>query len=548
MKLPIRLLITSLLCTMSLACQHSPQQLATANALVAEHPDSALVLLGQIASPQNLSARDYARYALYTTRARYQLGQELITDTLAEIAVNYYRKHPGDSTDAYRAFYFAAQIARARKEPEKAMPLFLQAREMLATSRNLQHHYVIETWIGVLSGEQQLYQQKINQARIALKYADSLDNDDYRSISLGDIAHGFLGLRQNDSVERYAREGLRIAEKTGVRSTITQKLALLTQILIEEGRYHPALEINARSIRTADSDRLHGFYMERAEIYNKLGLYDSAFYYLARSRVSPEPLMIVDQAIHIGSMAEAYAGTGRYDSAYYQMVRYTELLDSVNKQVRTTEVLETEQLWKYSNLREENLLLRAQKLQRERWNYRMLLFFGLASLVIGSCYFITYRRNKMRIIRQQQEIIAQHELLKLRTREKQQVDQALIDMQRKEDQLRSLFFKQLSLPTIPEQEDSTHTLRLTDADWQVIYRHADAVFGNFTLRLRERYPALNEEDLRFCCMVKMQLSQSEIAGIVCLEKDSVKKRLKRIRMQKMAASEGTTIEELLRNF
>ena len=46
-------------------------------------------------------------------------------------------------------------------------------------------------------------------------------------------------------------------------------------------------------------------------------------------------------------------------------------------------------------------------------------------------------------------------------------------------------------------------------------------------------------------MVRMRLSQAEIAGVVCLEKDSVKKRLKRIRTEKLASAKGTTLEEIL---
>ena len=40
----------------------------------------------------------------------------------------------------------------------------------------------------------------------------------------------------------------------------------------------------------------------------------------------------------------------------------------------------------------------------------------------------------------------------------------------------------------------------------------------------------------------------EMSQIMHLEKDSVKKRLKRIRMEKMKADSGVTLEELLRRF
>lgn len=79
-------------------------------------------------------------------------------------------------------------------------------------------------------------------------------------------------------------------------------------------------------------------------------------------------------------------------------------------------------------------------------------------------------------------------------------------------------------------------------------QNANSIFDGFTGRLQRRFPALNKEDLRYCCMVKMQLSQAEMAQIMHLEKDSVKKRLKRIRTEKMGAEGGITLEDLLREF
>lgn len=545
-KSPIRyaaaLLLLGGLCA---CCRYDTQLLDAAEQTVRHNPDSTLALLSRIETPGKLRARDYARYALTLTKARYKAGEEMIADTLCDIAVNYFRQHLRDSSYAYETFYYAGQIARRRKEPEKAMTCFLQARKMLPAHGDWERHYVIETWIGVLSGEQGLYERKIDQARTAMKYADSLGNEDYRSISLGDMAHGFLGLGLRDSVEKYASEGLQVAEKTGIRRNITQKMALLNQTLLEKGDYARALEVNARALELADTANKYAFYMERANLLNRIGEYDSAFHYLALSRISPEPQKLQNRALRLHYLAAAHAGKRQFDSAYRHMIRYAELQDSVFARIHTAEVYKTEQLWKHNSLREENLLLRAQKLQREHWNYRIALLSGAGLLLIGACYFITWRRNKIRLIRQQRKIIRQHELLELRTREKQEADRTLAEMQRKEEQLRTLFFKQMSLSMLPAGEDSTRPPRL---DWQAVFRHADAVFDDFTVRLRMRYPALNEDDLRFCCMVKMQLTQAEIARIVCLEKDSVKKRIKRIRLQKMVAPEGITLEEVLRNF
>ena len=121
------------------------------------------------------------------------------------------------------------------------------------------------------------------------------------------------------------------------------------------------------------------------------------------------------------------------------------------------------------------------------------------------------------------------------------------EMEQKEARLKETFFRRLSQKVVQELEKGGNVI-LSDEDWDDIVQNADIIFDNFTKRLQQTYPSLNKDDLRYCCMVKMQLSQSSMAQVMHLERDSVKKRLKRIRMEKMGADSGVTLEELLYNF
>lgn len=82
---------------------------------------------------------------------------------------------------------------------------------------------------------------------------------------------------------------------------------------------------------------------------------------------------------------------------------------------------------------------------------------------------------------------------------------------------------------------------LKNEDWKVIFKNANSIFLNFTERLKNQYPALNEEDLRYCCMVKMQFSQTDIAKIMHLEKDLVKKKTEKNSYRKDGDSAGNDI-------
>ena len=159
--------------------------------------------------------------------------------------------------------------------------------------------------------------------------------------------------------------------------------------------------------------------------------------------------------------------------------------------------------------------------------------FGPSMLLGAWLGLRMWHRAKLREFAQQRRILRQ--------------ENELDAMRRKEEQLRTTFFRQLNSRFIAQvrQGGESRKCRMSDEDWKTIFTHADAVFDNFTVRLRGQFPALNEEDIRYCCMVRMHLSQAEIAGVVCLEKDSVKKRLKRIRTEKLASAKGSTLEEIL---
>lgn len=161
-------------------------------------------------------------------------------------------------------------------------------------------------------------------------------------------------------------------------------------------------------------------------------------------------------------------------------------------------------------------------------------------------YFI-YRRNRRRLMAQQQQLANQQQELDMKRELNTESLRRTIELEQKEARLKETFFRRLSHRVVHEIEKGGNII-LTDKDWDDIVQNADIIFDGFTRRLQEKYPSLNKDDLRYCCMIKMQLSQSEMSQIMHLEKDSVKKRLKRIRIEKMGAGSGITLEELLQRF
>lgn len=541
-------IISVVLWSMFLVACGPDRRVALAEKLMAEkETDSAIAVMQEIKEPQNnLTDRDYALYALLLSEAMHrkqQLNAE--TDTLLLPAIKYFSES-GDSLYAERALYCKAHLDRRLYRMKDAMQSFLKALLFLQGSGNDEQLYRVNTWLGVVCLNQEEYEGKMRYSKEALKAALRMDNLFYKNLALCDIATGYYFLNRLDSALYYAQAAYDAAIADSLPSQLPHVYTDLGSIYAKMGENGKALEYIDKAIGLRprkDTLAILGLYADKVDLFGKLGQYDSAYHYFRKAVTSPN---LATQADAYNHMSGAYYKMGRCNEAYSLLLRFTELADSVRKQRHTAEVIALQELYKHEQLSVENLYWRTQAAERQS-NVYLMATLSLLSLWIASTIYFFYWRNRRRLVEQQHQLASQQEELHHQRQVTTENLQRMAEMEQKEARLKETFFRRLNQRIVQEIEKGSNIL-LSDDDWEDIVQNADIIFDNFTRRLQQHYPALNKEDLRYCCMVKMQLSQLEMSQIMHLEKDSVKKRLKRIRMEKMKADSGVTLEELLRRF
>ena len=541
-------IISVVLWSMFLVACGPDRRVALAEKLMAEkETDSAIAVMQEIKEPQNnLTDRDYALYALLLSEAMHrkqQLNAE--TDTLLLPAIKYFSES-GDSLYAERALYCKAHLDRRLYRMKDAMQSFLKALLFLQGSGNDEQLYRVNTWLGVVCLNQVEYEGKMRYSKEALKAALRMDNLFYKNLALCDIATGYYFLNRLDSALYYAQAAYDAAIADSLPSQLPHVYTDLGSIYAKMGENGKALEYIDKAIGLRprkDTLAILGLYADKVDLFGKLGQYDSAYHYFRKAVASPN---LATQADAYNHMSGAYYKMGRCNEAYSLLLRFTELADSVRKQRHTAEVIALQELYKHEQLSVENLYWRTQAAERQS-NVYLMATLSLLSLWIASTIYFFYWRNRRRLVEQQHQLASQQEELHHQRQVTTENLQRMAEMEQKEARLKETFFRRLNQRIVQEIEKGSNIL-LSDDDWEDIVQNADIIFDNFTRRLQQHYPALNKEDLRYCCMVKMQLSQLEMSQIMHLEKDSVKKRLKRIRMEKMKADSGVTLEELLRRF
>ncbi len=541
-------IISVVLWSMFLVACGPDRRVALAEKLMAEkETDSAIAVMQEIKEPQNnLTDRDYALYALLLSEAMHRKQQlNAKPDTLLLPAIKYFSES-GDSLYAERALYCKAHLDRRLYRMKDAMQSFLKALLFLQGSGNDEQLYRVNTWLGVVCLNQEEYEGKMRYSKEALKAALRMDNLFYKNLALCDIATGYYFLNRLDSALYYAQAAYDAAIADSLPSQLPHVYTDLGSIYAKMGENGKALEYIDKAIGLRprkDTLAILGLYADKVDLFGKLGQYDSAYHYFRKAVASPN---LATQADAYNHMSGAYYKMGRCNEAYSLLLRFTELADSVRKQRHTAEVIALQELYKHEQLSVENLYWRTQAAERQS-NVYLMATLSLLSLWIASTIYFFYWRNRRRLVEQQHQLASQQEELHHQRQVTTENLQRMAEMEQKEARLKETFFRRLNQRIVQEIEKGSNIL-LSDDDWEDIVQNADIIFDNFTRRLQQHYPALNKEDLRYCCMVKMQLSQLEMSQIMHLEKDSVKKRLKRIRMEKMKADSGVTFEELLRRF
>ena len=76
---------------------------------------------------------------------------------------------------------------------------------------------------------------------------------------------------------------------------------------------------------------------------------------------------------------------------------------------------------------------------------------------------------------------------------------------------------------------STNPKYIEPQQWVEVCNTIDQLFDNFSVRLHIDYSTLTEEDLHYCCLLKMRLSNSIISSLMGISPSSVTKRKQRIK-------------------
>ena len=532
-----------LLCTTFFSCRDggkSESILRTADSLMEEHPDSALYILRRDSLEICRSGKDYRLwYALSRTEADDKCYILHVSDSTMRAVANYYNSH-GSDFQRVRANYLLGRVYCDMHLYGHALTSFNKAITVESENDSTINRYKARsaTWAGYVYEVKGLHKDALRYNKLAYGYAKKAGAQVTDIYSLRDIGRSYSYLKQNNTAIPYYRQAAKKAKAIDDANLYNMVMEELAGIYIEEGRLDEAYAaLNTKFLATTDKDIASHYYIW-AMYFEKIGQLDSAVAYDKRGMKYSDVSIKRDVSL---DLARLLMKQGKHNEAIKYYEQYSVYSDSVTASElnETSDMLS--QVEKNIDIERKNTILAETKT-----NLTILLSIIIFTVIVVSLILIKHYSNVRKRIREQQERannylsqLQETGMQKMKRNEERiaQLETELSVSNEKLTEIRKslmrneaeMLAKQNEHMLFKEKHRELLIADLADTDVYKLYHTPNAVpssadyhrlvealnkaYNNFTKRLKEFYPDINDNEVWICCMVKAGLSSKEICNI-----------------------------------
>jgi tetratricopeptide (TPR) repeat protein len=249
-----------------------------------------------------------------------------------------------------------------------------------------------------------------------------------------------------------------------------------------------------------------------ADLYFDLNKFDSADYYAKKSfNYNPD---IITRRECYRILVNTYNEKGDIPGLKKSMVAYQNCIDSLRK-------IETQPKGSYI----ENLHLTNVESKQNKLKFWIIICVLFIFIILGCLLFRRLRRHSKKAIKQTEEKhvrnkaeIRKEPVLKKRETLKYKIDKIKTEQIQEKKPL-SITERELQVRKIYEK-----LLHLSDAEF--FCHEMNTLFNNLVIKLRARYPGLNDKELVWCCLYLLEIPTHDMLILLEYKTDNSLKRMK----------------------
>lgn len=329
------------------------RKLRQAEIQVWEKPDSALKILESIPIPEELTGKRRADYALLMTQAKYRCSIPATSDSLINIAVEYYKDKNVDKRAA--TLLFKGGVFRDMKKDEDAMFLYKQAETYISQLKDIRIKSRIYNSIAFLNQYHNNFSLASQYYKLAMEIDESNKFIEWHANDLMSLASLSYYWGSKDSASVYYKKLLEMLPLVDSlsKSQILYNLGLYQK---NEKNWAKAESFLLKSLAISSNNLSYKIYFLLANIYGEIDNKEKIDSLWNRALQTKD--MALRAQIYHTLYAKALAEK-RYEDALYQMDKCMSASDSFRIQVNQAQVLKIQKKYDRAVLLHQNAEIRS---------------------------------------------------------------------------------------------------------------------------------------------------------------------------------------------
>jgi DNA-binding CsgD family transcriptional regulator len=248
-------------------------------------------------------------------------------------------------------------------------------------------------------------------------------------------------------------------------------------------------------------------------------------------------------------IVKTYKKLEKYDSAYVYSEKYRLTRESFVNSINHSKIIEVNNRIAYQKA--QNAIQEAEiKIKKQHFFINGIIIGVVLLIIIGFVLYNQYRlKQKTKYLQSEHKrVVAEIESDKI----KNQYDVAEKQLKQFKEKLRqnNLIIETLKSKHNEAKPDTTElraSTILTKKDWDMFKNQFSKAHPNYIYNLREKYPELTPSEIRYLCLVKLNLRQDEIALALGVSTSSIRVTWHRMK-KKLKMQTRTTPINFLKSF
>jgi tetratricopeptide (TPR) repeat protein/DNA-binding CsgD family transcriptional regulator len=450
----------------------------------------------------------------------------------------------GDMADQNKAM---GDLAALQADWDDAAQFYFKADSLYGVSDDKNGKADALKGISYVYASQEDYPATIKVLKDAYQLYVETEDGFYGSETLNHIGYYFQQLGELDSALEYYEQGLEQARQVNNSHTVGACLEDIGSILVEQEDFEQAKKYFTEAeefYRTkGDPYKIVGLLLARGDLERKAGQHRQAIDLYTEGIKKAQEIDAFDflESLYGGKSLSEEA-INDFGASLKSYKKYNEVKDSTKSVAVKGKV--NDLLIKYQTLEKEKKLIQAQADIEQQKLRNRILWISLLGIVclVGLLFYVLNERRKKEKLRLEKE--NEIEALKREQAEQElefkqkELTAKVLQLASKNEFLQSLEQEFDLLKSSVDQKVSDTTRKISrmirrdgidDEEWDKFSQEFSGIHQSFIEKIQEKHGQFSKSEWRLISLMKMNLSAKEIANILRISSDGVKKARYRLR-------------------